>query len=73
MAPVMYIPHENNNIFYEFYKITTSSGKSVELTDTHMILSGHCESELNLKMAKDVRVGLCFRTVDGWIITITTT
>ena len=65
MAEVVLIPHQNNNIEYEFYKITTSSGKSVELTDTHMILSGNCESELNLKMAKDVRVGSCFRTIDG--------
>ena len=71
MAPVTYIPHDKNSMEYEFYKITTSSGKSVELTDTHMILSGNCDSELNLKMAKDVKVGFCFYTVDGWIITTT--
>ena len=65
MAEVVLVPHQNNNMEYEFYKITTSSGKSVELTDTHMILSGHCESELKLFMAKDVRVGLCLHTVDG--------
>ena len=64
-AEVVLIPHQNNNNEYEFYKITTSSGKSIELTDTHMILSGHCESELNLKMAKDVIVGSCFLTIDG--------
>ena len=35
-----------------------------------MILSGKCDSELKLFMAKDVRVGFCFLTVDGWIIII---
>ena len=68
MAEVVLVPHKNNNMEYDFYKITTSSGKSVELTETHMILSGHCDSELNLKMAKDVIVGSCFLTIDGSII-----
>ena len=73
MAEVVLIPHQSNNMEYEFYKITTSSGKSVELTDTHMILTGNCDADLNLKMARDVKVGLCFLTIDGCNITITIT
>ena len=72
MAPVVLIPHELNEVVSEFLRITTSSGKAIKLTDTHMILTGHCDSDLNLKMAKDVKVGYCFLTVDGLIISTTT-
>jgi intein/homing endonuclease len=68
-SKVVLIPHGPNEVVSEFLRITTSSGKAITLTDTHMILSGHCDSELNLKMAKDVKVGYCFLTMDGWVIT----
>ena len=64
-APVVLIPHGNNNILSEFLRITTSSGKSIMLTNTHMILSGNYKSELKLFMAKDVKLGYCFLTTDG--------
>jgi hypothetical protein len=62
----VYIPHGNNSIVTDFLKITTSSGKTIKLTDTHMVLAGNCQSEPVLRMAKDVRLGNCFLTVDGW-------
>ena len=63
---MIYIPHDNNSIVTEFFKITTSSGKTIKLTDTHMVWAGNCQSEPVLKMAKEVKLGNCFVTVDGW-------
>ena len=69
-APVVYIPHEKNEIAEELIKIVTISGKAIKLTRTHMILSGDCDSELKLVMAKDVEIGYCVLTIEGFLSVI---
>ena len=66
-SPVVYIPHGKNEIAEEVIKIETITGKAIKLTRTHMILSGDCESELKLFMAKEVKIGFCVRTIDGFL------
>jgi intein/homing endonuclease len=66
-SPVVYIPHEKNEIVEEIIKIVTITGKAIKLTRTHMILSGECDSDLKLVMAKEVKIGYCVLTIEGFL------
>jgi hypothetical protein len=65
-SEVVAVPHDKNDITRDFIKITTSSGKSLTLTPTHLLVSGACGSAfLPLKPARQVKHGHCVMTTSG--------
>ena len=71
-SSVIAIPHEKNDITATFTKLRTTSGKTINLTPSHLIPSGVCGSAsmLPLTASKDVALGNCVMTVDGQEIVI---
>ena len=66
-SDVVFVPHRANNDDALFTHITTTSGRDIKMTPSHIILAGPCHlsGSLPLTYASSVRVGDCVMTVSG--------
>ena len=66
-SDVVYVPHRANSDDALFTHITTSSGRDIKMTPSHIILAGPCHSSASLPLtyASSVSVGDCVMTVSG--------
>ena len=66
-SDVVYVPHRANSDDALFTHITTTSGRDIKMTPSHIILAGPCHSSapLPLTYASLVSVGDCVMTVSG--------
>ena len=66
-SDVVFVPHRANNDDALFTHITTTSGRDIKMTPSHIILAGPCHlsGSLPLTYASSVSVGGCVMTVSG--------
>ena len=66
-SDVVFVPHGANNDDALFTHITTTSGRDIKMTPSHIILAGPCHlsGPLPLRYASSVSVGDCVITVSG--------
>jgi Hint module len=66
-SEVVFIPHEANTDKATFTKITTSQGRDIRMTGSHILPAGNCRSPSTLYnvYASSVIVGECIMTVSG--------
>jgi len=65
-SKVISIPHGANSDPALFTKITTASGKDIQLTADHLIATSPCSNtDLSLTAASNVEAGMCLKSVDG--------
>lgn len=60
-SPVVFLPHNKNNITRQFDLIETASGKSLTMTRNHLLPL--CDG--TLVTARSLEIGQCVRTVNG--------
>ena len=72
-SPVIFLPHQQNNIFTNYIELMTiSPSLTLRITDHHLMpVYNNCDLGLKsqsfvLKYAQDILVGECVRTVDGY-------
>ena len=66
-SDVVFVPHRANNDDALFTHITTTSGRDIKMTPSHIILAGPCHlpGPLPLIYASSVSLGDCVMTVSG--------
>jgi Hint module len=64
-SDVVYVPHPRNSQRTVFARISTESGRDVQMTLNHLLPAGQCGSTLPLRYASKVTVGDCIMTVSG--------
>jgi hypothetical protein len=65
-SPIIAIPHEENNISTQFIEIKTLSGKSIKMTDCHLIpLLKNDKRKFELLKASDIEINDIIITLDG--------
>jgi Hint module len=64
-SDVVYVPHARNSQRAVFARISTESGRDVQMTLNHLLPAGRCGSALPLTYASKVTVGDCIMTVSG--------
>ena len=66
-SEVVFIPHEANTEKATFTQITTSHGRDIRMTGSHILPAGNCQSPSPLHdvYASSVTVGDCIMTVSG--------
>jgi Hint module len=64
-SDVVYVPHARNSQRTVFARITTESGRDVQMTTNHLLPAGRCGSALPLTYASKVAIGDCIMTVSG--------
>ena len=64
-SPVIVIPHPINSDKAKFVQLNTQSGRSIKMTQNHLVMSGSCGNIHSLKEASTVKSGDCVTTVQG--------
>jgi Hint module len=66
-SDVVFVPHGSNTEKTVFTHITTTQGRDIKMTDSHILPAGACKSTLPLPnvYASSVAVGDCIMTVSG--------
>ena len=66
-SEVVFVPHSPNKVTAAFIHITTTSGRDIKMTKSHVLPAGACgsSSPLRLKYASQVLVNDCVMTVTG--------
>jgi len=64
-SEVVALPHSRNEIVSQFVEIETISGKILRATAHHMLPSGVCNSQLQIRRSIEVQVGDCVETING--------
>jgi len=65
-SPIVAIPHEKNNKTAKFIKFTTNSGKSIKMTDKHLIpVLKQNSNSFNVIFAEKIEVNDIIKSVDG--------
>lgn len=66
-SEVVFVPHSANKVTAVFIHITTTSGRDIKMTKSHVLPAGACgsSSPLPLRYASQVSVNDCVMTVTG--------
>lgn len=66
-SEVVYVPHSANKVTATLIHITTTNGRDIKMTKSHVLPAGACgtSSPLPLKYASQVAVNDCVMTVTG--------
>jgi len=71
-SPIVAIPHEKNNILSKFIKFTTNSGKSIKMTEKHLIpvlkkqnSNNNNNNSFDVIFAEKIEINDIVKTVNG--------
>lgn len=66
-SEVIALPHPKNTDTATFQKVTTETGKDIQLTASHLIsASAACDGKSELMQSADLAAGMCLRTTSGF-------